>query len=123
ISSCFPFAKDTISSFCQEALMVVVHWKFFFVMFTVLSVISIPWLPVCPIFCNVVLKPVIVGILRDINKSLVFDLYRSITPEIRLLNKVKSIPRLYCVVFSHPRSGLAKTEDGRDPAVIVVTKG
>ena len=53
-------------------------------------------------------KPDEVGILACCNKSLVFFSYKSIFPEIKLLFKVKSNPKLSCSVVSQVKFGLAR---------------
>src|SRR5678815_1748125 len=120
ISSCFPLDNVTICSFCHAALVVVVHVKSFCLTFTVVSVISTPVFAVSPILANVVVKPVTVGIDLCSNKSDVFEVYTSTLPEILFLNKLKSTPTLYWVVFSQPSSWFAKTVFGIEPAVLEV---
>src|SRR6185369_13127780 len=123
MSSCFPFDNDTIRSFCHAALTVVLHVRSLCLTFIVVKVISMPLLAVLPTLAKVVVKPVTVGIFRCINRSEVFEVYTSILPETLDLNNWKSTPTLYWVVFSHPRSLLAKIVLGIDPAELVDKKG
>src|SRR5690554_235045 len=131
MSSSFPFANDTISSFCQAVFKLDSQTKSPVLTLTVFKEMSIPLFLVDPILAKVLVKPVRLGIDISIRRSRVREVYKSTVPDIRLLRREKSTPRLYWVVFSQPKLWLAmarfppeiRNSEGTYPGKIVVPKG